>query len=42
MPDDATIEDIVYALNVREMVEQGLRDADAGDSISQEEMEVRV
>ena len=42
LPDDATLDDIVYALYVREKVEQGLRDAEAGDYLTQDEIEVQV
>jgi predicted transcriptional regulator len=38
LPDDATFEEIVYAVYVRLKIEQGLRDIEAGDTISHEEM----
>jgi hypothetical protein len=42
LPDDCTMEDIHYHLYVREKVERGLQDVEAGRTISQEEMEQRV
>ena len=36
LPDDVTLEDIVYAMYVRQQVERGLRDADAGNLIDHE------
>jgi predicted transcriptional regulator len=30
LPEDATWEDLIYQIYVREAIEQGLRDADAG------------
>ena len=38
LPDDASTEDIMYTMYVRAKIEQGLRDVEAGDTISHEEM----
>lgn len=40
--DDVSIEDIQYHLYVRQKIERGLADADAGRAISQEELEKRL
>lgn len=42
LPDDCTMEDIHYHLYVREKVQRGIGDADAGRTISQENMERRI
>jgi hypothetical protein len=42
LSDDCTMEDIHYHLYVREKVERGLQDVEAGSTISQEEMEQQV
>lgn len=42
IPDDVTLEDIQYHIYVREKVEQGLRDIEAGRALSQEEVERRM
>ena len=42
LPDDCTMEDIHYHLYVREKVNRGIADVDAGNTISQEEMEQRI
>ncbi len=42
IPDDVTLEDIQYHIYVREKVEQGLKDIDAGRVLSQEEVEQRM
>ncbi|MFN8635541.1 MAG: hypothetical protein U0893_16970 [Chloroflexota bacterium] len=42
LPEDATLEDIVYAVYVRLKIEQGLRDAEAGDTISHEDMKRNI
>lgn len=36
LPDEATLEDIMYALYVRQKIEEGLRDAEAGNLIDHE------
>jgi hypothetical protein len=41
VPDNATWEDIMYQLYLREKVEAAIAEADAGEGISQEEMEKR-
>jgi predicted transcriptional regulator len=42
LPDDCTFEDIQYHLEVRHKVERGLRAAEEGRIVSQEEAERRV
>ncbi len=39
LPDQATWDDIMYELYVRQKIEQGLRDGDDGRLVSQEEVE---
>lgn len=39
LPDQATWDDIMYELYVRQKIEQGLRDSDEGRLVSQEEVE---
>ena len=36
LPDEATLEDIMYAMYVRVKIEEGLRDAEAGNLIDHE------
>ena len=36
LPDDASTEDIMYAMYVRAKIEEGLRDAEAGNLIDHE------
>jgi hypothetical protein len=38
-PDQATWDDLMYGLYVRQKIEQGLRDGDEGRLVSQEEVE---
>lgn len=38
LPDDATLEDIMYALYVRQKIEAGLRDIAAGNVVSHEDV----
>lgn len=38
LPDDATLEDIMYALYVRQKIEAGLRDIEAGNTVSHEDV----
>ena len=38
MPDDASINDIMYAVYVRMKIERGLRDAEAGNVIDHDDM----
>ena len=38
MPDTATLDDIIYALEVREKIEEGLREIEAGHVIPHEEV----
>ena len=42
LPDDATLEDIQYRIYVRQAIAAGLRDADQGRVVSQEEVERRM
>jgi predicted transcriptional regulator len=42
LPDDASLEDIQYHIYVRQKVEQGLADGDAGRVISHEEAMKRL
>lgn len=39
LPNDCTLEDILYHLHVRQMVEQGIRDVEEGRVHTQEEVE---
>ncbi len=42
LPDDASLEQIQYHLYVVQKIEAGLRDAEAGRLLSQEEVERRI
>lgn len=42
VPDDASLEDIQYHIYVRQKIERGLQDVEAGRVISQEEAEKRM
>ena len=42
LPDDASLEDIQYSIYVRERIERGRKEADAGKVIEQDEVEVRM
>jgi predicted transcriptional regulator len=42
LPDNASWEDIQYSIYVRERIERGRREADAGKLIDQEEIEQRI
>jgi predicted transcriptional regulator len=42
LPEDATLEDIQYHIYVRQKVEQGLRDVEAGRVLTHEEVEKRL
>ena len=42
LPDDATFEDIQYHLYVRQKIEHGLEDAEAGRTLSEEEFDRRM
>jgi len=41
LPDDATWDDIMYRIYVRQSVEAGIRDADAGNVVPVEEVRRR-
>jgi len=42
LPDNSTFEDIQYHIYVREKIERGLKDAQSGRVLSQEEVEKRM
>jgi predicted transcriptional regulator len=42
MPDDATLPDIMEELYVRQKIDEGLRQLDAGEGIPHEEVERRL
>ncbi len=42
LPEDASWEDLMYQIYVREAIEAGLRDADAGRVVSHEEAVQRL
>jgi len=42
LPDDASVEDIIYALYFRQRVDRGLRESDEGRTIPHDEVERSV
>ncbi len=42
LPEQATFDDAIYALYVRQKLEEGLRDLDEGRTHTQEEVEQRL
>ncbi|MBI3562435.1 MAG: hypothetical protein HY080_12055 [Gammaproteobacteria bacterium] len=42
LPEQATFDDAMYALYVRQKLEEGLRDLDEGRTYTQEEVEQRL
>jgi len=42
LPDDSSFEDIQYHIYVRQKIEQGLEDVEAGRLLAQEEVERRM
>ena len=42
LPDDASFEDIQYHIYVREKIQKGLADVEAGRTLTQEEAERRM
>jgi predicted transcriptional regulator len=42
LPENASLEDIQYHIYVRQMIEEGIADADAGRVIPHEEVERRL
>ncbi|MDO8343502.1 MAG: hypothetical protein Q7T48_09910 [Cellvibrio sp.] len=42
LPEQATFDDAIYALYVRQKLEEGLRDLDEGRTHTQEEVELRL
>lgn len=41
LPDDATFDDVHYHLLVREKIDQGLADVEAGRIVTEQEMDLR-
>jgi predicted transcriptional regulator len=39
LPDDATWDDVMYRLYVRQSIERGLEDSDAGRTVSHDEVQ---
>lgn len=42
LPDDASLEDIQYHIYVRQKIEHGLEDVEAGRTLSEEEFDQRM
>jgi predicted transcriptional regulator len=42
LPADATLEDVQYHLYVRQKIELGLQDAEAGRTLSEDELDQRM
>lgn len=42
LPEQATFDDAIYALYVRQKLEDGLKDIDEGRTYTQEEVELRL
>lgn len=42
LPDDASLEDIQYHIYVRQKIQRGLEDIEAGRTISEDEFEARM
>ena len=42
LPEDASLEDIQYHIYVRQKIDHGLADADAGRTLSEEEFDRRM
>lgn len=42
LPEEATVDDIMYQLYVRQKVEEGLRELDAGEGIPHDEVKKEV
>ncbi len=42
LPDDATWEDVIYRMYVRQKIEAGLADAEAGNLLSVDEVDQRL
>ena len=38
LPDDASLDDVMYAIYVRHKIEHGLRDIEAGNTVSHEDV----
>ena len=41
LPEDATWDDVMYGIYVRQMIEAGLRDVENGDTVTTEEVQNR-
>ncbi len=42
LPEDATWKDVEYAMHVRQQIEQGLRDAEQGRTMTTDELRQRL
>lgn len=42
LPEDASFEDVQYSIYVRERIERGRKEAEAGKAVEQEEVENRM
>ena len=42
LPDDASLEDIQYHIYVRQKIDHGLEDVEAGHTLSEEEFDQRM
>ena len=42
LPDDASLEDIQYHIYVRQKIEHGIQDAEAGRTLTEEEFDRRM
>lgn len=42
LPDDASLEDIQYHIYIRQKIDHGLEDVDAGRTLSEEEFDQRM
>lgn len=42
LPDDASLDDIQYHIYVRQKIEHGLKDAEAGRTLSEKEFDQRM
>lgn len=42
LPDDATLEDIQYHIYIRQKIDRGLQDVEAGRTLTEEEFDARM
>lgn len=42
LPDDATLEDIQYHIYIRQKIDRGLQDVEAGKTLTEEEFDARM